>query len=41
MVQVKDLTELTLNDYWKEVKGEDEWWDDLKVGTKRLLKRIM
>lgn len=41
MVMVKDLTELTLDDYWKEVKGEDDWWGDLKGQTQRLVKRLM
>jgi len=27
MVMVKDLTELTLKDYWKEVKAERDWWE--------------
>ena len=26
MVMVKDLTELTLRDLWKEVKDEVDWW---------------
>ena len=26
MVQVKDLTELSLRDLWEEVKDEDDWW---------------
>ena len=25
MVQVKDLTELSLRDLWEEVKDEDDW----------------
>jgi putative transposase len=41
MVQVKDLTELTLDDYWREVKWEDDWWGDLKAQTQRLVKRLM
>jgi putative transposase len=41
MVAVKDLTELTVEDYWKEVKGEDEWWGDLKAQTQRLVKRLL
>ncbi|MGB2800151.1 MAG: hypothetical protein WBC55_09205 [Dehalococcoidia bacterium] len=33
MVQVKDLTELKIEDLWREVKGDDEdWWGDLKSG---------
>jgi putative transposase len=41
MVQVKDLTELTLRDLWQEVKGEDDWWGDLKGQTMRLVKRLL
>jgi transposase-like protein len=45
MVQVRDLTELTLRDLWKEVKEEDDWWGDLKQemvrGVKRLLEDAM
>jgi len=41
MVQVKDLTELTLRDLWQEVKGGDDWWGDLKGQTKRLVKRLL
>ena len=30
MVQVKDLTELTLEDLWGEVKwDEGDWWGDV------------
>jgi putative transposase len=41
MVQVKDLTELTVWDLWQEVKGEDDWWGDLKGQTMRLVKRLL
>jgi putative transposase len=41
MVMVKDLTELTVKDLWKEVKGEEDWWDDIKAPTLRLVKRLM
>ena len=31
MVLVKDLTELKVEDLWREVKGDEgEWWGDLK-----------
>ena len=30
MVQVKDLTELTLKDLWQEAGDEDDWWGALK-----------
>ena len=41
MVVVKDLTEITVEDYWKAVKGEDEWWGELKAQTQRLVKRLL
>jgi len=25
MVMVKDLTQLTLDDLWKEIRGEEDW----------------
>lgn len=41
MVQVKDLTELSLRDLWREVKGEEDWWGDLKQETLRVVKRLL
>ena len=41
MVQVRDLTELTLRDLWREVKGEGDWWGDLKVQTLGVVKRLL
>ena len=41
MVMVKDLTQLTLKDLWKEVKGEDDWWGDVKSHALRLVKRLL
>ena len=45
MVQVKDLTELTLRERWREVKDEEEWWGDLKqetlLGIRRVLEGVM
>ena len=41
MVMVKDLTQITVKDLWKEVKDEDEWWGDLKETTLRLVKRLL
>ena len=41
MVMVKDLTQLTVKDLWKEVKDEDEWWGDIKGDTQRLIKRLL
>lgn len=37
MVQVKDLTQLTIKDLWKEVKTEDELWGDI---DERILKMV-
>lgn len=42
MVQVRDLTELKVEDLWREVKGdEDEWWGDIKQETLRAAKRLL
>jgi len=41
MVMVKDLTELTLKDLWKEVKDEEEWWEDISEHTLRMVKAIL
>ena len=41
MVMVKDMTQLTVKDLWKEVKDEEEWWGDLKEDTQRLIKRLL
>ena len=41
MVMVKDLTQLTLKDLWKEVKDEEDWWGDLKQETVRMMKRFL
>lgn len=42
MNQVKDLTELKIEDLWREVKGdEEEWWGDLKQETLRMVKRLL
>lgn len=41
MVTVKDLTQITVKDLWREVKGEEEWWGDLKEDTQRLIKRLL
>jgi hypothetical protein len=40
VAQVKDLTELTIEDLWREVKDEDDWLWDLRRETSRLAKRI-
>lgn len=41
MVQVKDLTEVKVRDLWQEVKGDGEWWGDLKQETLRVVKRLL
>lgn len=41
MVMVKDLTQLTVKDLWQEVKGEEDWWGDLKEDTMQLVKRLL
>ncbi|MEM2100562.1 MAG: IS256 family transposase [Thermoproteota archaeon] len=41
MVMVKDLTQLTLEDLWKEVKDEDEWWGEINERTLYMVKLIL
>jgi transposase-like protein len=42
MVQVKDLTEIKLEDLWREVKwDEEDWWGDVKQETLRVVKRLL
>jgi len=42
MVQVKDLTELKIDDLWREVKwDEEDWWGDIKQETIRAVKRLL
>jgi len=41
MAQVKDLTEVTLRDLWREVKGDGGWWDDVKEESLQMLKRLL
>lgn len=41
MVQIRDLTETTVSELWKEVKTEDEWWGDIKAQTRIGLKRLL
>lgn len=42
MVQVRDLTELKVEDLWREVKwDEEEWWGDIKQETLRAAKRLL
>ena len=41
MVQVKDLTELTLKDLWSEVKVVVELWVEIKLRTASAVKRLL
>jgi len=41
MVMVKDLTQLTLKDLWKEVKDEEDWWDDINERVLGMVKLIL
>ena len=38
---VKDLTQLTLKDLWKEVKDEEDWWGDTGERTLHMVKLIL
>ena len=40
MVMVKDMTELTLKDLWKEVKEERDWWGGIKEEVLAVVKRL-
>jgi len=40
MYQIKDLTQITVKDLWKEVKGEEDWWGDINervLGSVKLI----
>ena len=39
MVQIKDLTEVTVRELWREFKDEEDWWDDLNGKSLRLVRR--
>lgn len=41
MVMVKDLTELTLKDLWREVKDQEDWWEDINKRTLNMVKLIL
>jgi transposase-like protein len=41
MVQVKDLTELSIEDLWKEVKDEEGWWGDIQGWMLREVQRFL
>ncbi|MCL6087538.1 MAG: IS256 family transposase [Actinobacteria bacterium] len=38
---MKDLTQIRLSDLWKEVKSEDDLWEDLKQETREHLKMLI
>jgi hypothetical protein len=37
---VKDLTQLTVKDLWKEVKGEEDWWGDISERPLHMMANI-
>lgn len=41
MIKVKDLTELTLRDLWREVKDEEDWWGEINERTVSMVKLIL
>jgi len=41
MYQVKDLTQLTVKDLWKEGKGEEDWWEEINERVLRMVKLIL
>ena len=41
MAQVRDLTEVTLRERWREVKDEEDWWGEVKEETLRVVKRLV
>jgi len=41
MYQVKDLTQLKVQDLWQEVKSEEEWWGEIDKGVLRMVKLIL
>lgn len=42
MVQVRDLTELRLEDLWREVKWQSEdWWEEIEATQLRIVKTIL
>lgn len=41
MVMVKDLTQLTLKDLWREVKDEEDWWGEINERTLHMVKLIL
>ena len=41
MMQVRDLTELTLEERWSAVKDDEDWWDEIKPRTLSAVKVLM
>lgn len=41
MYQVKDLTELTVKDLWRQVKGEEDWWGEVNDRVLGMVKLIL
>ena len=41
MLQVKDLTKVKTERLWREVKADEERWDDLKQETIRVVKTLL
>jgi transposase-like protein len=41
MYQVKDLTQLTVKDLWKEVKSEEEWWGEINERVLGMVKLVL
>ena len=41
MVEVKDLTKVTLQDLWKEVKDEEGWWGNFKENSLGIVGRLL
>lgn len=40
-MQVRDLTELTLEERWSAVKDDEDWWDEIKPRTLSAVKVLM
>lgn len=41
MSQVKDLTELNIEDLWREVKDQEAWWDEISRQVARGVQRLL
>jgi transposase-like protein len=41
MYQVKDLTQLTVKDLWKEVKDEEGWWGEINQRVMGMVKLVL